>query len=232
MIANKLANLDGFVIRKYCYNLGSVKIPLLINGIEEFILNDTLGQEKRYYPEASTPLTFTVKQDIAPQLNSGQYIRIYTQIDGGVSYDNLYKSIPKGTKIGGKYNKDCYFQVSLENTGQLQPATPFNLTVENNTILNPTMLMYSQYYGEVFDSSNGTVLQTKHWMNWDYTYPYYSIDMTNESRGIKFELICLDNNQSKGTGWAYSGGNYQGNNWIGQMYSGYGRNYKLVISYI
>ena len=62
-------------IRKYGYNLGNISIPLLINNIEDFNLNDTSNQEVKYYPNSDAPLTITCREDFNPVLNTGEYFK-------------------------------------------------------------------------------------------------------------------------------------------------------------
>ena len=91
--------------------------------------------------------------------------------------------------------------------------------------------MYSQYYAEFLDSTTGSTVTTHQWQNWNYIYPYWSIDMTNETQGVKFELYHKETNQLLGNGYAYPGGNYSGDNYMGQVSNGYGtNNFKIVIS--
>ena len=232
-IANAISNIKGFAIRKYGYNLGNISIPLLINGVEKFNLNDTASQEVKYYPNSDAPLTITCREDFNPVLNTGEYIRIYTQIDNQGGIDRLFKSIPAGT-LFGTYTTEAYFQQSKENFGNdLQTGTPFHVEVVNNTTKNPKLKMYSQYYTEFLSSQNGSVITTNQWGNWNYIYPYWSIDMTNETQGIKFELYHKETNQLLGNGQAYPGGNYSGDYYMGQISNGYStNNFKIVISYI
>lgn len=232
-IANAISNITGFAIRKYGYNLGNISIPVLINGTENFNLNDTASQEVKYYPNSEAPLTITCREDFTPTLNTGEYIRVYTQIDNQGSIERLFKSIPKDTLIG-VYNTGAYIQQSKENFGSdLQVGTPFHIEVVNNTTKNPKLKMYSQYYGEFLSSKNGSMITTSQWNNWNYIYPYWSIDMTNETQGVKFELFHKETNQLLGNGNAYPGGNYSGDNYMGQIYNGYNtNNFKIVISNI
>ena len=232
-IVNAVSNITGFAIRKYGYNLDNISVPLLINGVEKFNLNDTGGQEVKYYPTSDAPLTITCREDFNPSLNNGEYIRVYTQIDNGPGIDRIFKSIPKNTLIG-VYNTSAYFQQSKENFGSdLQVGTPFNIEVVNNTTKSPTLKMYSQYYVEFLSSQDGSTITTHQWQNWNYIYPYWSIDMRNETQGIKFELYHKETNQLIGNDYAYPGGNYSGDNWMGQIYQGYStNNFKIVISNI
>ena len=232
-IANAISNIQGFAIRKYGYNLGNISIPLLINGAEKFNLNDTGSQEVKYYPTSDAPLTITCREDFNPSLNNGEYIRVYTQIDNGPIVDRIFKSIPKNTLIG-VYNTRAYFQQSKENFGSdLQVGTPFSIEVINYTTKSPTLKMYSQYYAEFLSSITGSTITTHQWQNWNYIYPYFSIDLRNETQGIKFELYHKETNQLIGNGYAYPGNNYSGDNWIGQIYQGYStNNFKIVISNI
>ena len=232
-IANALSDITGFAIRKYGYNLGNISIPLLINGVEKFNLNDTSNQEVKYYPTSDAPLTITCREDFNPTLGTGQYIRVYTQIDNNQTIERLFKSIPKGT-LFGVYNTGAYFQQSKENFGSdLQVGTPFNIEVVNNTTKSPKLKMYGQYYSEFLSSKNGSVITTHQWRNWNYIYPYWSIDMTNETQGIKLELYHKETNQLLGNGYAYPGSNYSSDNWMGQIYQGYStNNFKIVISNI
>ena len=232
-IANAISNITGFAIRKYGYNLGNISIPLLINGTENFNINDTGNQEVKYYPNSDAPLTITCREDFTPVLNTGEYIRIYTQIDNQGSTDKLFKSIPKDTLIG-VYNTGAYIQQSKENFGNdLQVGTPLHIEVVNNTTKNPKLKMYSQYYAEFLSSENGSMITTSQWSNWDYIYPYWSIDMTNETQGVNFELFHKETNQLIGNGYAYPGGNYSSDNWMGQIGPYYStNNFKIVISNI
>ena len=232
-IANAISNIQGFAIRKYGYNLGNISIPLLINGVEKFNLNDTGNQEVKYYPTSDAPLTITCREDFNPPLNTGEYIRIYTQVDNGLSVDRIFKSIPKDTLIG-VYNTGAYFQQSKENFGSdLQVGTPFNIEVVNNTTKSPKLKMYSQYYAEFLSSVTGSTITTQQWQNWNYLYPFWSIDMTNETQGVKFELYHKETNQLLGNGYAYPGGNYSGDNYMGQVGPYYStNNFKIVISNI
>lgn len=75
--------------------------------------------------------------------------------------------------------------------------------------------MYSQYYAEFLSSVTGSTITTQQWQDWNYLYPYWSIDMTNETQGIKFELYHKETNQLLGNGYAYPGGNYFGDNYMG-----------------
>ena len=232
-IANAISNITGFAIRKYGYNLGNISVPLLINGVENYNLNDTASQEVKFYPNSEPPLTITCREDFNPTLGVGQYIRVYTQIDNNQTIDRLFKSIPKGT-LFGVYNTGAYFQQSKENFGSdLQAGTPFNIEVVNNTTKNPKLKMYSQYYAEFLSSVTGSTITTQQWENWNYLYPYWSIDMTNETQGVKFELFHKETNQLLGNGYAYHGGNYSGDNYMGQVSNSYStNNFKIVISYI
>mgnify|MGYP003597265590 CR=1 FL=1 len=139
----------------------------------------------------------------------------------------------KDTLIG-VYNTGAYFQQSKENFGSdLQVGTPFNIEVVNNTTKSPKLKMYGQYYTEFLSSQNGSTITTHQWQNWNYIYPYWSIDMRNETQGIKFEIYHKETNQLIGNGYAYPGRNYSGDNWMGQIYQGYStNNFKIVISYI
>lgn len=232
-IANAISNTDGFAIRKYGYDVGNIAIPLIINNREKFKLNETLGNEIKFYPLADDPYFIKVSENYNPNLNNGEYIRLYTQIDNNQTFDKLYKTFTKGDLIG-KYTTGCYFQVSKENFGNdLQVGTPFHIEVVNNTTKNPKLKMYSQYYGEFLSSKNGSVITTSQWNNWNYIYPYWSIDMSNETQGIKFELFHKETNQLLGNGYAYPGGNYSGDYYMGQIYNGYNtNNFKIVISNI
>lgn len=232
-IANAISNITGFAIRKYGYNLGNISVPLLINGVENFNLNDTPNQEVKYYPNSEAPLTITCREDFNPTLGVGQYIRVYTQIDNNQPIDRLFKSVPKDT-LFGVYNTDAYFQASKENFGSdLQPGTPFNIEVKNNTTKSPRLKMYSQYYVEFLSSITGSTITTQQWLMWDYLYVYWSIDMTNETQGVKFKLYHKETNQLLGNGYAYPGGNYSGDNYMGQVGPYYStNNFKIVISNI
>ena len=231
-IANALSNITGFAIRKYGYNLGNISVPLLINGVEKFNLNDTGSQEVKYYPDSDTPLTITCREDFNPPLNTGEYIRIYTQVDDGHSVDRIFKSIPKDTLIG-VYNTAAYFQQSKENFGHdLSFDSPFKIEIVNNSSKNPKLRIYSQYYSEEFASTNGSLITTSQWADWNWVYPYFNIDLTNETQGIKFELYHKETNTLVGNAWAYPGNKYV-NGYMGGIYHSYPTdNYKLVISNI
>lgn len=232
-IANAITNITGFPIRKYGYDLDNVSIPLIINGVENYNLNDTESQEVKFYPNSEPPLTITCREDFNSTLGVGQYIRVYTQIDNNQNIDRLYKSIPAGT-LFGVYNTGAYFRALKENFGSdLQPGTPFNIEVENNTTKSPRLKMYSEYYAEFLSSVTGSTITTQQWQNWNYLYPYWSIDMTNETQGVKFELYHKETNQLLGNGYAYPGGNYSGDNYMGQVDPYYStNNFKIVISNI
>lgn len=232
-ILARLRKLDLSEILPKLYPYFLIANPVLINGTENFNLNDTLSQEVKYYPNSEAPLTITCREDFTPTLNTGEYIRVYTQIDNQGSIERLFKSIPKDTLIG-VYNTGAYFQQSKENFGSdLQVGTPFHIEVVNNTTKNPKLKMYSQYYGEFLSSKNGSMITTSQWDNWNYIYPYWSIDMTNETQGVKFELFHKETNQLLGNGNAYPGSNYSGEYYMGQIYNGYNtNNFKIVISNI
>lgn len=231
-IANAVSNITGFAIRKYGYNLGSISVPLLINGVEKFNLNDTGSQEVKYYPNSNAPLTITCREDFNPPLNKGEYIRVYTQVDNGPSVDRIFKSIPKDTLIG-VYNTDAYFQQSKENFGSdLDFDSPFKIEIINTSSKNPKLRIYSQYYSEEFASTNGSLITTSQWADWNWVYPYFNIDLTNETQGIKFELYHKETNTLVGNAWAYPGNKYV-NGYMGSIYHSYPTdNYKLVISNI
>ena len=234
-ITNAISNIDGFAIRKYGYNMGNIAIPLIINNREKFKLNETLGNEIKFYPLTDDPYFIKVSENYNPNLNNGEYIRLYTQIDNNQTFDKLYKTFAKGDLIG-KYTTGCYFQVSKENFGNdLQIANPYNIEIENLTSESPSLLLNSQYYSKVIPSQSGSVQATP-FTNWDYIYPYWSINMIGKTTGIKFELYEMSNPQQPqlyGNGYAYPGGNYQGNNYMGQMYNNGGnKNKKIKISYM
>lgn len=231
-ITNAVSNITGFAIRKYGYNLGNISVPLLINGVEKFNLNDTGNQEVKYYPNSDTPLTITCREDFNPPLNTGEYIRIYTRVDNGSSVDRIFKSIPKDTLIG-VYNTGAYFQQSKENFGRdLSFDSPFKIEIVNNSSKNPKLRIYSQYYSEEFASTNGSLITTSQWADWNWVYPYFNIDLTNETQGIKFELYHKETNTLVGNAWVYPGNKYV-NGYMGSIYHGYPTdNYKLVISNI
>lgn len=231
-IANAISNIQGFAIRKYGYNLGNISIPLLINNVEKFSLNDTGSQEIRFYPETEGILSITCGENFTPQLNRGEYIRIYTQIDNNQSYDRIFKTIPKNTQIG-VYTTSADFQCSKENFGRdLDFDSPFKIEIINTSSKNPKLRIYSQYYSEEFASTNGSLITTSQWADWNWVYPYFNIDLTNETQGIKFELYHKETNTLVGNAWAYPGNKYV-DGYMGSIYHSYPTdNYKLVISNI
>lgn len=234
-IANAVSNITGFAIIKYGYNFGTIPgIPVLINEKEDFILGDTFSTEVKYYPFIDGPYSLKVKEDYNPPLLNGEYIRVYRQIDNNSTIETLHKSFPKDYDFG-VYTTGAYFQLSKENFGNdLQQTSPYNLVIENTTNERPNLNLYSRYYSKIVSSESGSVQATP-WTNWDYIYPYWSLDLRGKQQGIKFELYEMSNPDNPvlySQQWAYPENNYQGNNWIGQMYNNGGnRNWKLKILY-
>lgn len=234
-ITNAIGNITGFVIRKSGYNLGDISVPLLINGVDNFNLNETASQEVKYYPSSEVlPFTVTCSKNFNPTLGPGQYISIQSQVDNQNSITRLFKNISAGTLIGVYNNNNMYFQAAKEDFGSdLQLGTPFNIEVENNTSLSPSFIIFAQCYTEFLSSVTGSTITTQQWQTWDYLYPFWSIDMTNETQGIKFELYHKETNQLLGNGYAYPGNNYPGDGYMGKVDPIYStNNFKIVISNI
>ena len=251
-IANALNNITGFAVRLHTYNLNSnniSRVPLKVTspdlGDEVMIVKDTQNTEVKSFPLGSNP--YVIKGgdlDLSSFDGTGKYLRVYTQIDNNNSYDTLFGTGTSNFKDYnfGTYNTGAYFQMSVENFGSpLQKTTnPYSVQIENNISEAFKLTMVAQYVTKILDSPSTQTYLTEQWQNWDYVYPYWSINMQGVSRNIKFELYALDafgtpgNTQLVGNGYAYSGEDYSGNNWMGEMspWNGYNtRNYKIVISY-
>lgn len=251
-IANAVGNITGFAIRNYSYNMnnnGISRVPFTINsndyGSEEMIVKDNLSNETKFYPLGSNP--YVIKGgdiDLSSFNGTGKYLRIYTQVDNNNNYQmlfgnnsgNIFKDFNFGT-----YNTAAYFQISVENyDSQLQRATPYNIRIENNITEDFNLKMYAENAIQVLNKPQTQDYQTNHWQNWDYVYPYWSINLSGINKNVKFELFALNaygtpgNTQLIGQGQAYSGGNYSGDNWLNQIaqWNGYNtRDYKIVVSY-
>ena len=251
-IANAINNITGFGVRLYTRNLDSnniSRVPFKVTspdlGDEVMIVKDTQNTEVKFFPLGSNPYVIKGEDlDLSSFNGTGKYLRVFTQVDNNSNYHILFGNNSGNTFKDfnfGTYNTAAYFQISVENYGsQLQRATPYNIKIENNITEDFNLKMYAENAIQVLNKPQTQDYQTNHWQNWDYVYPYWSINMQGVSRNIKFELYALDafgtpgNTQLIGNGYAYSGGDYNGDNWMGEMspWSRYNtRNYKIVISY-
>lgn len=250
-IANAINNITGFAVRLNTYNLNSnniSRVPFKVTspdlGDEVISVKDTQGTEVKFFPFGSNP--YVIKGgdlDLSSFNGTGKYLRVFTQINNnnyqllfGNNSGNTFKDFNFGT-----YNTGAYFQISVENFGSpLQRATPYNIRIENNITEDFNLKMYAEYAIQVLNKPQTQDYYTNQWQNWDYVYPYWSINLSGINKNVKFELFALNaygtpgNTQLIGNGYAYSNGNYPGDNWLNQIdqWNGYNtRDYKIVVSY-
>ena len=250
-IANALNNITGFAVRLLTYNLNSnniSRVPLKVTspdlGDEVMIVKDTQSTEVKFFPLGANP--YVIKGgdlDLSSFNGTGKYLRVYAQIDNNNGYDTLFGTGTSNFKDYnfGTYNTGAYFQMSVENFGSpLQRATPYNIRIENNITEDFNLKMYAENAIQVLNKPQTQDYHTNHWQNWDYVYPYWSINLSGIDKNVKFELFALNaygtpgNTQLIGNGYAYSNGNYSGDNWLNQIaqWNGYNtRDYKIVVSY-
>lgn len=251
-IANALNNITGFAVRLYTYNLDSnniSRVPLKVTSPdledEVMIVKDTQNTEVKFFPLGSNP--YVIKGgdlDLSSFNGTGKYLRVFTLIDNDNSYQMLFGNNSGNTFKDfnfGTYNTAAFFQISVEDYGsQLQRATPYNIRIENNITEDFNLKMYAENAIQVLNKPQTQDYQTNHWQNWDYVYPYWSINLSGINKNVKFELFALNaydtpgNTQLIGQGQAYNGGNYSGDNWLNQIaqWNGYNtRDYKIVVSY-
>ena len=251
-IANALNNITGFAVRNYSYsmdNYGITRVPFVISspdvGTEPMIIKDNQSNEIKFFPLGSNP--YVIKGgdiDLSSFNGTGKYLRVYTQIDNAVNYDTLFGTNTPAFKdfVFGTYNSGAYFQVSVEDFGSpLQRSTnPYSVEIVNNISESFKIKMQTTYATEYLNTPSNQTYLTKQYQNWDYVYPYWSIDLSGKNVNVKFELYALDingtpgNNQLVGNGYAYNGGNYNGDYYMGEMtpWNGYNtRKYRIVISY-
>jgi len=92
--------------------------------------------------------------------------------------------------------------------------------------------MLQKNYPDILPNSSKSDSFTPY-TNWNYFYPYWGADLTNETQTIILELWKADMSQLIANTYAYAGNNYQGWNWITQINPlSYGtQDYKLIIKY-
>lgn len=244
-IANAIALVDGFTFRLYVELSGSGinSIPVVITSgdgkVSNFSFKDTANQEIKYYPDGTPNYTVKgVNVDLSSFNGTGKYLRIYTETDSPYDYPILYgnnaQPFNENTVIG-IYSTAVLFQVDIQDFGgPLSQATPFNVELVNNTTKTPNIDLYSEYY--IKKISTAGAYQTAHWQYWDYINPHWSLDMTNETQNIRFDLYAINYYGNPGytligQGWAYAGSNYQGNNWMGQIQDYNTRYFKIEMNY-
>ena len=245
-IYNAINSIIGQYLRYDCYtsyndvvNINSY--DLLLNG-EAKSFTQTNNQNQWYPVQSTFENGFNLVSNIDLSLldKPGYYFYINYSDNSGNSGEKIFKTYTRGQQLlnfAGNIRQP-YLSIQIQNFGQdITPVTqPYNIQIENLTSLVPKLNVQSTYFRDTFNGINGNKQESPYSM-WDYLYTFFSIDMTNETQGIKFELYEMEYNPSnpqlKGTGFAYPGSNYQGDYWIGQMYNNGGqKNWKIKISYI
>jgi hypothetical protein len=235
-IANNISQINAPGIRLYGNSdIGNWKIPIIINDKEKLNLVNTNNQEKIYYINQEPPLVVKVNEDFNPILNNGEYIYLNVGDNFGNS-QNLYKNIAKDVIIG-ILTQSGYIQLQKQNFGQdLQQAPAINLEIDNQTNSIFKIRLESQYATKNLEDILPNTVKNEQiipFTNWNYFYLYWRANLTNETQTIILELWKADMSQLIATTYAYAGNNYQGWNWISQIYpSNYNiQDYKLIIKY-
>ena len=227
-LANAISNINAPSIRLYGYNIPWV-INLITDSGSDITLKDTGGVEKQYYIKGQFPIIVKAKEDFAPQLSNGEYIYISCG-DNQNGGNKIYKSISKD-EIIANFGSGAYLQLQKQNFGNdLIFADPYNFTFDNQTTEDISFFMYAQYAGGPV-SGNSAIVDV--YTNWDYVYPYWSVDLTNSSKNVVLELWKADMSQRIYSQTAQAGNDYSGNNYLGQArFSNYStRDYKVIAKY-
>lgn len=235
-IANAISQISAPSIRLYgSSNIGSWKMPIIINNSEKLNIVNTNDQEKPFFIAAEYPLVIKTSETFSPTLANGEYIYLNVGDNFGGA-QNLYKNIPKDTVLG-MLNQNGYVQLQKQNFGSdLQQAPIINFEFDNQTNSRFRFRMESQYATKNFEDilpKTTREEQLTPYMNWNYFYPWWGADLRGESQTIILELWKADMSQLIANTYAYAGNNYQGWNWITQINppSYNTQDYKLIAKY-
>lgn len=246
ILANALFSPQGAKFTYYSNQIpGGVFLPVEVSqqGEPNQIINitNTNGQQKNLYMIGNPVYNARINQCPNPTLQVGEYLYLNwyrdqnnPQNDRQILFGNNLGPLPANFNLGD-FNTDFYIDFSKQNFGQQLSYVSTDIEAINNSSVASSKILIQangQYYKseayKVSEIPNGHII-TNHFNIWDYIYPYWQVNMVGEANGngIKFELFD-SNDVLQGTQYAYNNNNYQGWNWIGQVYGQ--RTAKVIIS--